>query len=98
MLKWPSPRQKLENRLAARESPVLPDGVALRSLIDFDRHEVSMRVLNDPDIHRLELKAIFARAWVMVGHDSELPEAGDYVLRYIGQDQVIVTRGREGDI
>ena len=98
MLKALSNRQRLENELAERDSPVLLDGVKLKDLIDFKRHEVSMRVIDDLEIHRLELKYIFARSWVMVGHVSELPQIGDYVVRYIGQDQVIVTRAKDGEV
>jgi nitrite reductase/ring-hydroxylating ferredoxin subunit len=98
MLQSISARERLENNLAGRASMRLQDGTELRQLIDFENHTVSMRVLADPEIHRLELKHIFARSWIMVGHVSELPNPGDFVLRYIGQDQVIVTRGGDGDI
>ena len=47
-------------------------------LVDPDTGLVSRRVFTDPDIHRLELTRIFARSWLFVGHDSELPTPGDY--------------------
>ena len=53
-------------------------------------------VYNDPDIHALELERLFTRAWVFVGHESEIPEPGDYVLRYIGNDPFIFVRDEEG--
>src|SRR5271155_5494812 len=87
-----------ERDLANRVGPILSDGTSVRELIDLDKCEVSMRVLNDPEIHRMELKRIWARSWVALGHVSEIPEAGDFVLRRIGQDPVIVTRTRDGDI
>lgn len=37
---------------------------------------VSRRIFTDPDIHRRELTRIFARSWLVVGHDSELPKPG----------------------
>jgi nitrite reductase/ring-hydroxylating ferredoxin subunit len=86
------------SELADRVGPTLSDGTRLRELIDFDRREVSMRVLHDPEIYRLELRRIYARSWVGVGHESEIPEVGDFVLRSIGEDPVIVTRTREGEI
>jgi nitrite reductase/ring-hydroxylating ferredoxin subunit len=84
--------------LAGRTSPTLSDGIRLRDLIDFDRREVSMRVLRDPEIHRLELKRIFARSWIGLGHEGEIPNRGDFVTRYIGEDQVIMTRAKDGSV
>jgi phenylpropionate dioxygenase-like ring-hydroxylating dioxygenase large terminal subunit len=77
---------------------VLGDGTPLSDLIDFDKYEVSMRLLNDPEVHRLELKHLFGRAWNLLGHESEIPSPGDYIMRYIGEDPVIVTRDRDGEI
>jgi len=88
----------VESELASRVGPILSDGTPLRNLIDLDNREVSMRVLHDPEIHRLELKRIFARAWVIVAHESEIPNPGDFVTRYIGEDSVIVTRTADGEI
>jgi nitrite reductase/ring-hydroxylating ferredoxin subunit len=91
-------RMSIEGKLAARVGPILSDGTALRELIDLDNHEVSFRVATDPEIYRLELERIFARAWIPVAHESEIPEPGDFVTRSIGEDPVIVARGRDGDI
>jgi nitrite reductase/ring-hydroxylating ferredoxin subunit len=87
-----------ESDLASRTGPVLTDGTTLRDLVDFDRHEVSLRVLSDPEIHRLELRRIFARTWLFVATASEIPEPGDFVLRRMGEDAVIVTRRVDGEI
>jgi phenylpropionate dioxygenase-like ring-hydroxylating dioxygenase large terminal subunit len=87
-----------DGKLRERIGPVLSDGTALRDLIDLDKREVSMRVLNDPQIHRLELQRIFAKGWVGLAHVSEIPNAGDFVLRHIGEDAVIVTRGQDGSV
>lgn len=59
---------------------------------------LSPRVFNDPDLHRAELDRIFNRCWVFVGHVSEIPSPGDYVLRYVGEDQFILVRDEQGDI
>jgi len=66
--------------LAGRTGPVLRDGTTLRDLIDLDRREVAMRVLADPELYRLELRHIFARAWVGLAHVSELANVGDFVV------------------
>ena len=56
------------------------------------------QVFNDPALHQLELERIFAKAWIFVGHESEVPEPGDYCLRYIGEDTFIFVRDEDGQI
>ncbi len=87
-----------EKDLKTRVGPILSDGTLVRDLIDLERREVSLRVLNDPEIHELELDRIFGRAWNMVGHVAEIPKPGDYVQRYIGEDAVIVIRDEDGEV
>lgn len=78
--------------------PVLSDGTPLEDLIDLEQHEVSMRLLTDPEVFRLELERLFSRAWTVLAHETEIPEPFDYVSRDIGLDPVIVTRSRDGSI
>jgi len=80
------------------DGPVLSDGTRLIDLVDVERREVSMRLFSDPEVYELELEHLFARSWIMVAHESEIPDVGDFVTRNVGEDPVIVARGREGDI
>jgi phenylpropionate dioxygenase-like ring-hydroxylating dioxygenase large terminal subunit len=52
----------------------------------------------DPSIYQAELERIWYRTWVYVGHESEVPEAGDYVLKSIGPQPVIMSRDKQGNI
>ena len=54
------------------------------------------RIFNDPNIHTREYKQIFSRAWCFIGHESEIPSPGDYVLRYIAEDPFIFVRDEAG--
>jgi phenylpropionate dioxygenase-like ring-hydroxylating dioxygenase large terminal subunit len=65
---------------------------------DLEHGELPLRVYNDPEIFQLELDRIFGNNWVFVGHETEIPEEGDYVKRYIGQDPFIFTRDEDGEI
>ncbi len=67
-------------------------------LVDPETGLVSRRIFTDPDIHCLELTRVFARSWLFVGHDSELPKPGDYLRRVIGDDPVILARGQDGTL
>lgn len=52
----------------------------------------------DPAIYQQELKKIWFRTWVYVGHESEIPAANDYVMKSIGPEPVIMTRDKAGGI
>lgn len=52
----------------------------------------------DDAIYREELKKIWFRTWVYVGHESEIPAANDYVMKSIGPEPVIMARGKSGEI
>lgn len=52
----------------------------------------------DPAIFREELEKIWYRTWVYVGHESEVTKPYDFVMKSIGPQPVIMTRGAEGEI
>lgn len=57
-----------------------------------DRGVMPVEPFQDDRVFRAEMERIFTRSWVFVGHESEIPNSGDFVLRRIGLDQVIVSR------
>jgi phenylpropionate dioxygenase-like ring-hydroxylating dioxygenase large terminal subunit len=54
--------------------------------------KVHRSVYTDPAIFELEMSQIFGRAWIYVGHESQVPEIGDYVTALIGRQNVILIR------
>src|SRR5271165_2251848 len=54
---------------------VLADGTSLSPLVDLDRREISLRVLNDPQIYQWVLERLWFQACIIVEHDSEIPGA-----------------------
>ena len=74
------------------------DKQSLRSLFDPATGELDRRVMSDEAIYQLEMERIFARGWNFVCHDSQLKDPGDYLISWIGEDQVIVVRGEDGGI
>lgn len=50
------------------------------------------------EIFEDEVRKIFHRTWMYVGHASEIPEPGDYVTRIIGRTPVLMCRDKEGEI
>src|SRR3989454_12067155 len=65
-------------------------------LIQADR--VHGRLYYDPAIFHAEMEKIWHRQWLYVGHESEVPQPGDYVTRQIGLQPVIIVRDKEGVI
>jgi phenylpropionate dioxygenase-like ring-hydroxylating dioxygenase large terminal subunit len=52
----------------------------------------------DPTIFELELERIWYRTWVYVGHESEVPNANDFVAKSIGLQPILMTRDSKGKI
>ena len=48
----------------------------------------------DPDYYRAEREWFFGEMWVYAGRADEIPNRGDYVLREVAGESVIVVAGR----
>ncbi|MGF1598139.1 MAG: aromatic ring-hydroxylating dioxygenase subunit alpha [Acidimicrobiales bacterium] len=70
----------------------------LAELVDADGGVVSREVFVDEELFRIELEQIFARAWLFVGHESQVPEPGDFVTSRLGTESVLLTRDSEGEL
>ena len=70
----------------------------ISSLLRLDEGYVHSDVYASPAIFEREIEQIFHRGWVFVGHDSEIPAGGDYVLRWIGRQSVIMNRDSHGNV
>jgi len=60
--------------------------------------ELPKRIHNDPEVHELELERVFGEQWILVGHETELPEPGDYAKRYVGDSPFIFVRDEHGEL
>src|SRR5579885_993247 len=67
-----------------------------RSLVRRDR--IDSRLYTDPEVFEAELERIFHRGWVFVGHRSEIPNPGDFRLKRIGRQPVIMVRDQAGSV
>jgi Rieske 2Fe-2S family protein len=56
------------------------------------------RYYYDPAIYEQELEKIFSRLWVCVGRVEAIMEVGAYMTVHVGQENVIVVRGRDGEL
>ena len=76
-------------------APVNIDYAALIREDTPDGFLVNSRLYQDEGVFRDEMDRIFHRGWVYVGHETEVPQAGDYRVRLIGQQPVILVRGHD---
>jgi benzoate/toluate 1,2-dioxygenase subunit alpha len=76
------------------------------SAVDLDRlivetpddFRVSGRVYTDAELFRLEMKNVFGRCWIYLGHESEIPAPGAFKTAYLGLTPVILSRAEDGRI
>lgn len=59
---------------------------------------VHRKIYSDPDIFDLEMKQIFGASWLFVGHESQVPNSGDYVTTMLGLQPVVMVRHTDGDV
>jgi phenylpropionate dioxygenase-like ring-hydroxylating dioxygenase large terminal subunit len=60
--------------------------------------QVHRDVYIDDEIFELEMKHLFANTWVFVGHDSQVPNKGDYIATEIGRQPVLMSRHSDGEV
>ena len=67
---------------------------SLRSFIDTEHGTLSRELYVNPDIFQQELEQIFARCWLFIGHESLVPNPGDFMVTRMGTEEVILVRDR----
>jgi phenylpropionate dioxygenase-like ring-hydroxylating dioxygenase large terminal subunit len=64
-------------------------------LVNEDASLISRRCWSDPQVYELEKRQIFGRSWLFLGHESQVPEPGDFVQAYMCETPVILARGQD---
>lgn len=77
-----------------------PRQTSMAQLVDDQVDEGYFRVhraaMTDEEVYEVERRAIFSRCWLYVGHESEVPNPGDYLSRTVAGRPLILWRGTDG--
>ena len=68
------------------------------AVIDPATGKIDRAIFSDQAIYDEEMEKIFARAWLMIGHESLVPNPDDFFHTYMGEDPVILTRDANGTL
>src|SRR3979411_2198206 len=67
-------------------------------LVDLKAGQISREIFVNDQIYAEEQERIFARAWLFVGHESQIPNPGDFAVSGMGEESVILCRDRAGEV
>jgi p-cumate 2,3-dioxygenase alpha subunit len=59
---------------------------------------VNRQAFLNPEILELEKQRIFERCWIYAGHETEVPQPGDFCSRRVAGRPVILARGDDGQV
>jgi benzoate/toluate 1,2-dioxygenase alpha subunit len=74
--------------------PYRGNPAAIRALIRPD--SVHRDLYLDAELFELEMTGLWRNTWIYVGHESQVPNAGDFYTTVIGLEPVIMLRGADG--
>ena len=70
----------------------------ISEVVNEDATLISRRAWSDPAIYELEKKGIFGKAWLFLGHESQIRNPGDFVQAYMCETPIILSRGQDGGV
>ncbi len=69
---------------------------AVRNLVE--RKRVHRRFYTDPAVFEQEMARLFRRAWLWLGHESQVKHAGDFFTTRMAGERIIVARHSDGTV
>ena len=72
--------------------------IQAKEYMDRERGLLDRNIFYSQELYQLELEKVFTRAWLLIGHESLVPNPNDFFNTYIGEDPVILTRDAKGQL
>src|SRR6266513_2221693 len=76
----------------ATKQPPVRIGPAVRA------KSLAQKYFLSPEIFAQEQAKIFSKEWLLVGHQSQIADAGDYIVQQVIGESLIVIRDKSGEI
>lgn len=67
-------------------------------LESLDKGRLPAGLVANAKLYELEAERVFGPCWQFLAHETEVPQAGDYVVRYLAGSSIIVVRGEDGTV
>ncbi|HVL57923.1 MAG TPA: aromatic ring-hydroxylating dioxygenase subunit alpha [Burkholderiaceae bacterium] len=82
--------------MSVRRSRYRDDPDAVAALVQPD--QVHRDVYLDQEIFDLEMEHLWTRTWIYVGHDSQVPNVGDYYTLRVANQPLLMVRHTDGSV
>ena len=70
----------------------------IKGLFNDENGTLDARIYNDEALYELELERVFSRSWILLGHEDHVPNTGDFLNTYIGEDPVLLVRQKDASL
>jgi 3-phenylpropionate/trans-cinnamate dioxygenase alpha subunit len=70
----------------------------MKGLVDTEHGLLDRQIFFSQEIYQQELERIFARCWLYLGHESQIPKPNDFISTYMGEDPILLCRSPDGRI
>lgn len=67
-------------------------------MVDAKSGLVDRAIFTDEALYQQELRRVFAPSWLFLGHVDQLKKTGDFFTTFMGEDPIIVSKGKDGEI
>lgn len=66
--------------------------------VDWRNGTISREIFVNESVYQQELETLYTRAWLFIGHESQIPNPGDFFASRMGAESVILVRDKDHEI